>query len=66
VTVNVLRAVFGELYSQLCGLEGMILRPNMCFQMNCPPGKKVSEVGLASMQYAGRFNRPTGRRDARG
>jgi fructose-bisphosphate aldolase class I len=45
VTVEVLRTVFNQLYTQRVMLEGMILKPNMVLPgLNCPRQETVDEV----------------------
>jgi fructose-bisphosphate aldolase class I len=52
VTVEVLRTVFNQLYTQRVTLEGMILKPNMVLPgLTCPPQKEVKEVAIGEQQY---------------
>jgi fructose-bisphosphate aldolase class I len=52
VTVEVLRTVFNQLYTQGVMLEGMILKPNMVFPgLTCPKQETVDEVADATMKY---------------
>ncbi len=51
VTEQVLRAVFGELYSQRVSLEGMILKPNMVLPgSDCPMQESVDEIADATVE----------------
>jgi len=51
VTEQVLRLVFGELYAQRVGLEGLILKPNMVLPgLNCPVQETVDEVADATVK----------------
>jgi fructose-bisphosphate aldolase class I len=51
VTGFVLRAVFGALFEQAVGLEGMLLKPNMVVPgIRCPRQADVSEVAIATLR----------------
>ena len=50
VTEEVLRTVFGQLYTQRVMLEGMLLKPNMVLPgLNCPKQETVDEVAEATV-----------------
>jgi fructose-bisphosphate aldolase, class I len=50
VTVDVLRVVFSQLYTQRVALEGMILKPNMVLPgKDCPKQNRVEEVADATV-----------------
>ena len=51
VTEEVLRTVFGQLYTQRVALEGMILKPNMVVPgLTCPGQETVDEVAEATVR----------------
>src|ERR1022692_5247281 len=51
VTLEVLRTVFDQLYTQRVLLEGMILKPNMVLPgLTCPTQKSVDEVADTTMK----------------
>ncbi len=51
VTEEVLRALFGQLYTQRVTLEGLLLKPNMVLPgLTCPRQESVDEVADATVR----------------